>query len=157
MPAIPESKTTVEKRAAERLNVYLQFEYRYCGSSGARFEGKGVTINMSRHGAFLLMPAWDLSEGQQVELLFSMEESDESALLRAFPSRPDGGLPWGERLVRTTAIVVRVQPLEEFPASSLDYCGVAVIFVRQSLPHDWKEAAAPAALDFPLSSPVPVD
>jgi hypothetical protein len=157
MPAISESRAPVEKRAAERLNVYLQFEYRYCGSSGARFEGRGVTINMSKHGAFLLMPAWDLSEGQQVELLFGVEEGDESALLRAFAARPEGGPPWGERLVRTTAIVARVQPLEGFPTSSLDRCGVAVIFVRQSLPHDWKEAAAPAALDFPLSSPVPVD
>ena len=143
MNASASASLVVERRSADRINIYLQFSYCCAGKSGALLAGKGVTINMSSNGALLLMPPVEVEPGTDIELTFNVREDHPffppAHILfpdsRGLSERP--GTATGDyfpdirgKAFTLTAMVIRIQPLSEFHTSSALRFGVAVAFTR---------------------------
>ena len=129
---------------ARRVNAYINFEYRYIGKNGTSFEGSGVTINVSDHGALLLMPHTDIDPGMRIDLLFNVRGylTCDPPLQIHLPEKRSGSFPGaeenenylfgdGEKAIRVSAMVMRIQQLEGLYSSSELSFGIAVAFTNR--------------------------
>lgn len=131
-----------ERRASERFNMYVRFDFRCRSADGTLLGGSGVTINVSASGALLLMPAAGIEVGASLELLLNWDgriHDERGGLqaklaLRRGAGEPGPGCtpPGGERLVKVRAVVVRIQPLDGFDPTDSSRRGISVGFVRPS-------------------------
>lgn len=118
-------QATADPRPDERRNVYLNFEYRAAGRGRPPRSGKGVTINMGRRGALLLMPTADFRRGEMLELHIRLDALYASAL----QGEREAPFPGGPVIRRDMqGMVAGIVPLDEGGFSGGGYAGVEVLF-----------------------------
>ena len=119
----------MERRKHSRHNLYLPFEFRMNSADGRETTGRGVTINVGRGGALLLMPP----EGVEAEKILSLSilmDQFHAMLAKAGSNDKDVRLCAGAENVRmeVNARVNRLQKLLGMGTSGENRLGVAVEF-----------------------------
>lgn len=120
----------IERRKHMRQNLYLPFEFRIIRPGGDREKtGRGITINVGRKGALLLMPSDDVEPGRMMSLSILMDQFHAmlaKAGLDGKDPMPCAGA--GNVRMEVTARVNRLQKLSGMRTFGENRSGVAVEF-----------------------------
>lgn len=118
-----------ERRRHGRMNLYLPFEFRMNPADGRETAGRGVTINVGRGGALLLMPPEGVEAGGVLSLSILMDQFHASLAKAGSDDkdvRPRAGA--GNVRMEVNARVNRLQALSGMRTFGENRWGVAVEF-----------------------------